>query len=353
MDKLWQKRTPPKPLEWDKLGSETSEVVEDAGIPDKRIWSMEECGRQFQLCVMKLKEQMKNSDEPLVWDKDEPSAMDFVVATSNIRSHIFHIPEKSRFDIKSISGNIIPAIASTNAIIAGLMVVEALKILSGKLDECRTVYLNKQVKTRNRLITQCKLEKPNEKCYVCAAKPEVIVYLDTTTVTIHQLEYKIFKEKLGMVAPDVEIDDGKGTILISSEEGETEGNWGKVLSDFKITDGSRLKADDFLQNFKLVVNIRLKKDIEPPDFFLMEGDLPTAPEEEKPAVDLTASERSAEVNGTTGTRKRRLSDSELHASSKKSKSESNDTENNNAEEVSRLETLDTNTVESDDDIIML
>ena len=26
-----------------------------------------------------------------------------------------------------------------------------------------------------------------------------------------------------MVAPDVEIDDGKGTILISSEEGETDG----------------------------------------------------------------------------------------------------------------------------------
>lgn len=26
-----------------------------------------------------------------------------------------------------------------------------------------------------------------------------------------------------MVAPDVQIDDGKGTILISSEEGETEG----------------------------------------------------------------------------------------------------------------------------------
>lgn len=26
-----------------------------------------------------------------------------------------------------------------------------------------------------------------------------------------------------MVAPDVQIEDGKGTILISSEEGETEG----------------------------------------------------------------------------------------------------------------------------------
>ena len=28
-----------------------------------------------------------------------------------------------------------------------------------------------------------------------------------------------------MVAPDVEIDDGKGTILISSEEGETDGKF--------------------------------------------------------------------------------------------------------------------------------
>lgn len=33
------------------------------------------------------------------------------------------------------------------------------------------------------------------------------------------------KEKFAMVAPDVQIDDGKGTILISSEEGETEGMW--------------------------------------------------------------------------------------------------------------------------------
>lgn len=34
---------------------------------------------------------------------------------------------------------------------------------------------------------------------------------------------QIVKEKFAMVAPDVQIEDGKGTILISSEEGETEG----------------------------------------------------------------------------------------------------------------------------------
>ncbi len=37
------------------------------------------------------------------------------------------------------------------------------------------------------------------------------------------LLFQILKEKFGMVAPDVQIEDGKGTILISSEEGETEG----------------------------------------------------------------------------------------------------------------------------------
>lgn len=40
---------------------------------------------------------------------------------------------------------------------------------------------------------------------------------------------QILKERFGMVAPDVQIEDGKGTILISSEEGETEGKEGVTV----------------------------------------------------------------------------------------------------------------------------
>ena len=179
------------------------------------------------------------------------------------------------------------------------MVVECLKVLAGKLEDCRTIYLNKQVKAKNRLLVPCQLEKPNPKCYVCAIKPEVVVNMDTKKITVKQLEDKLFKEKFGMIAPDVEIDDGKGTIMISSEEGETDDNWDKKLSDFKIVNSTRLKADDFLQNYELVVIVKQKDDLE--EMFVLEGDLPVVPpEEEKPAENGT--------NGTDNSKKRKLED---------------------------------------------
>lgn len=39
----------------------------------------------------------------------------------------------------AMAGNIIPAIATTNAIISGVIVMQALNILNGKLDKCKTV----------------------------------------------------------------------------------------------------------------------------------------------------------------------------------------------------------------------
>jgi ubiquitin-like 1-activating enzyme E1 B len=37
------------------------------------------------------------------------------------------------------AGNIIPAIATTNAIIAGLIVMEAYKVIANQMDQCRNV----------------------------------------------------------------------------------------------------------------------------------------------------------------------------------------------------------------------
>lgn len=89
-----------------------------------------------------------------------------------------------------MAGNIIPAIATTNAIVAGLIVIEALKVLNNKLDECKTVYLRDRP-TLNKLIVTGQLVKPNPKCYVCASKPEIAIKLNLNSFTIKQLETKV------------------------------------------------------------------------------------------------------------------------------------------------------------------
>lgn len=79
------------------------------------------------------------------------------------------------------------------------------------------------------------------------------MHLDPSTFTVGHLETKLLKERLGMVGPDVEILDGKGTIIVSSEEGETEENMSKSLATFGIGNGTRLQADDFHQNYQIVL----------------------------------------------------------------------------------------------------
>ncbi|XP_044290115.1 SUMO-activating enzyme subunit 2 isoform X2 [Varanus komodoensis] len=230
MDKLWRKRNPPTPLDWNEIQNQENSTTDQPnepslGLKDQQVLDVRSYARLFFKSVETLRVQLaeKGDGAELVWDKEDPSAMDFVTSAANLRMHIFSMNMKSRFDIKSMAGNIIPAIATTNAIIAGLIVLEGLKILSGKIDQCRAIFLNKQPNPRKKLLVPCALDPPNPHCYVCASKPEVTVRLNVHKVSVLTLQDKIVKEKFNMVAPDVQIEDGKGTILISSEEGETEG----------------------------------------------------------------------------------------------------------------------------------
>jgi len=301
MDKLWRKRKPPVPLGWEAIQTEfhNEEKETDNGLQDQRVWSPGECATIFSHSVDTLKQQLLARGEDLVWDKDDPASMDFVTSAANIRAHIFSIPVRSRFDVKAMAGNIIPAIATTNAIISGVIVMQALNILNGKLDKCKTIYLNRQPNPRKKLLVPCCLVPPNPKCYVCAAKPEVTVFVNTKTLTVKTLEEKILKERFGMVAPDVEIDDGKGSILISSEEGETEENLPKTLSEFHVGNSTRLKADDFLQNYQLVLNIKHRDNLENDAEFEVEGDVP-APRPLSPEPGPSAEPEEKQANAAAG-----------------------------------------------------
>ncbi|XP_069463195.1 SUMO-activating enzyme subunit 2 isoform X1 [Ambystoma mexicanum] len=310
MDKLWKKRTPPIPLDYTDLQNNAKNLSEhqsetpSPGLKDQQVLNVKSYASLFSKSIETLRDQLsqKGDGAELVWDKDDAPALDFVTAAANLRMHIFSMPMKSKFDIKSMAGNIIPAIATTNAVIAGLIVLEGLKILSGNLEKCKTIFLNKQPNPRKKLLVPCALDPPNANCYVCASRPEVTVKLNVNKVTVQMLQDKILKERFAMVMPDVQIEDGKGTILISSEEGETEGNNDKNISDFGIRNGSRLQADDFLQDYTLLINIihseELAKDVE----FEVVGEAPekAAPKPlEEPAKNVTNGSDEAQPSTST------------------------------------------------------
>ncbi|XP_013114278.1 SUMO-activating enzyme subunit 2 [Stomoxys calcitrans] len=257
MSNLWKTRKPPTPIKWDSILLKQDELDTSFVRQYHKIWSLAECAVVFSDCLKNLKVNLEKLEEgdSLVWDKDDQPAMDFVAACANIRGYIFDILRKSRFEVKSMAGNIIPAIATTNAITAGVVVLQTFKVLQNELDKCKSVYMRLRPNPRQQLLVPEKfLTPPNPNCYVCAADPAIHLRVDTKKMHIKEFRDEVLIKTLNMVNPDV-IVDAKGVVVISSEEGETECNEGKLLSDMDIVDGVLLKCDDFFQNYELSIII--------------------------------------------------------------------------------------------------
>ncbi|KAK7755042.1 E1 ubiquitin-activating protein uba2 [Diatrype stigma] len=160
MDDMWTSRQPPEALKYEDVIAQASEAVasKDSILQDdQRVWSLEENLVVFNDSLDRLSKTMaelKKSQETtngassqptITFDKDDIDTLDFVTASANIRSHIFGIDKKSRFDIKQMAGNIIPAIATTNAIVAGLCVLESFKVLQGDYDKAQESFVKTQL----------------------------------------------------------------------------------------------------------------------------------------------------------------------------------------------------------------
>lgn len=366
MSNLWKTRTPPSPMKWGELSdAATSEVQNSSLLPDQRIWTLSECGKIFASSVKELKEQMTKlpKDDHLVWDKDDKHAMDFVAACANIRANIFNIARKSRFDIKSMAGNIIPAIATTNAITAGIAVMHAFKVLQDQLEKCKSVYMRSTLNPRNQIfVPDRNLNPPNPKCYVCAEKPGVVVQIDVNKMSVKQLRDDVLIKALNMVDPDV-IVDGKGLILISSEKGETDCNNDKKLKDLQIVDGVILKVDDFFQNYELTVIITHKEaERDGPLFEIKSGDEAILQPKSEENGESSGSGLQAEKANGDGAKKPRLSeddDDDLVLIDKPTEepvatvSPGKKRKNDGGEGPSNIKRAKVSTPDDDDDLIIL
>ena len=99
----------------------------------EHVWTVKEsCNILLSWLWRYCLEGKHNAGSVTAFEKDNHGDMSIVAAATNLRCHSFHIPVATLFAIKKIAGNIIPAVASTNAIVAGLQVLTAVKLISMK-----------------------------------------------------------------------------------------------------------------------------------------------------------------------------------------------------------------------------
>ena len=262
-------------------------------INDQRLWTMNECLDIFIESLSKLKDRLKQCNGGggggcLEWDKDDDIAVDFVTSVSNFRCYCFYIARKSKFEVKSLAGNIIPAISTTNAIVGGgYVLLESIRLLQSLLPQrifkesewkptemelakestsimrnCFSVFIsNKNLPNLSKTAIE-ELLPPITNCLACSGKVrEVIVELSFAKITLADLIEQLVMKKFKTVAPDINCYDLKKMIYAADDEDELK----ESTSFYRSTtleslgyfyDNICLNIQDLEQDFQ--VNIRLR-----------------------------------------------------------------------------------------------
>lgn len=264
MEDMWRHRAKPTPLVYKdmrQVGSQngsTSKIASEAnGIKDQRELSLNDSFELFLDSLSRLTARVTiDPDTPLDWDKDDDDALDFATAAANLRAHSFGIASKTRFDVKrerillqwslkslhlffkpfpEMAGNIIPAIATTNAIVAGLIVLQALNVLRQNWESAKLVWVGR---SPEHAISSTIPSKPNPICAVCTT-PYVHIEVDTSKLTLSTFITEVVQAKLGY-SGDVGLVEGSRLLF----DPDFEDNADKTFAELSLAPGTMVTVND-------------------------------------------------------------------------------------------------------------
>ncbi|KAK8562976.1 hypothetical protein V6N12_011039 [Hibiscus sabdariffa] len=301
-EETWKNRNKPRPIYSKdilpkKITKENGDTEKDCATGDvsamaslslknpQDIWSLAENSRVFiealRLFFSKRGKEIGN----LTFDKDDQLAVEFVTAAANIRASSFGIPLHSLFEAKGIAGNIVHAVATTNAIIAGLIVIEAIKVLKKDNNNFRMTYCLEHP-SRKLLLMPVEPYEPNKSCHVCSE-------VNTHHSKLRDFIEKIVKGKLGMNFPVIM--QGASILYEVGEDLEEDmvaiyaANLEKALSELPspVTSGSVLTVEDLQQEFTCSINIKHREEFDEekePDGMVLSGwvEAPVDKDNDKP-----------------------------------------------------------------------
>ncbi|KAF2032510.1 ubiquitin-activating enzyme E1 3 [Setomelanomma holmii] len=202
MEDMWKTKRAPEALDYGKLLEESLGCGPAVAQQDQVVWNTAENFAVFVDSLKRLSNRLEetrataedgNAAPILSFDKDDVDTLDFVVASANLRSHIYGIETRSKFDIKQMAGNIIPAIATTNAMTASLCVLQAFKVMREQLHKAKFAFLTRSTE---RVIASEALQKPNPHCATCGVAYATLV-VDIKRAKLCDLVEDVIKGQLG------------------------------------------------------------------------------------------------------------------------------------------------------------
>mmetsp|Transcript_22967 Transcript_22967/g.33900 ORF Transcript_22967/g.33900 Transcript_22967/m.33900 type:complete len:653 (+) Transcript_22967:94-2052(+) len=263
MDRYKTAKKTPSVLSKELIKTKVTAPTQRESYKTTDVWSQEDCVAEFVACLIDAA-----SINPLLpsFDKDDRFAMRLVTAAANLRSSIFSItPLQSEYSAKGIAGNIIPAIATTNAIVAGLQVLQAFAILKAQLEGkpdslkecCRYVDVVRNRSGRSGwYLMSSTLPSPNPNCFVCR-NATIPLTLNVKKWTLEALLTRIVKAQLGFQEPTLMLGSEGNTIWEEGQDADTDlfqQNLPKILNKLPcggIHNGSVLKVEDFSQDLEV------------------------------------------------------------------------------------------------------